>query len=108
MIGTVLLYIEHGDGAAIAHRAIPRGDVRLAVIGDRRQRAVPIQMIDERGSVQALVPAADLVAAESLTAAEEAEYQRLDAQLAGTIGETRTLKRFNSLRLRSLMFGAPR
>jgi hypothetical protein len=105
VIGTVLLYIERGDGAAVAHRAIPRGDVCLAVIDSRRQRAVPIQMIDERGAVQALVPAADLVAAEPLTAAEEAEYRRLDAQLAGTIGEARTLKRFNALRLRSVMFG---
>ena len=106
MIGTVLLYIEHGDGAAVAHRAVPRGDVRLAVVEGRRQRAMPVQMIDERGSVQALVPAADLVPAEPLTAAEEGEYSRLDAQLAGTMGEARTLKRFNSLRLRSVMFGS--
>lgn len=106
MIGTVLLYVEHGDGAAKAHRAIPRGDICLAVIDGRRQRAMPVQMLDERGSVQALVPMSDLVPAEPLTAAEEREYARLDAQLAGTMGEARTLKRFNQLRLRSLMFGS--
>lgn len=105
MIGTVVLYIERGDGAAVAHRAVPRGDVCLAVIDGRRQRAMPVQMLDERGSVQALVPAADLVSAEPLSAAEETEYARLDAHLAGTLGEARTLKRFNALRLRWLMFG---
>jgi hypothetical protein len=104
MIGTVLLYIEHGDGAAVAHRALPSGTVRLAVVEDRRQRAVPVKLVDAHQD--RLVPAADLVAAEPLSAAEEAEYRHLDAQLAGTIGEARTLKRFNALRLRSLMFGA--
>jgi hypothetical protein len=74
------------------------------MIDGRRQRAVPVRLVDERGSVQALVPASDLVPAAALSEAEEAEYLRLDAQLAGTIGEARTLKRFNALRLRSLIF----
>lgn len=103
MIGTVLLFIERGDGAAVAHRALLRGDVRLAVIDDRRQRTVQVKLIDAH--LDRLVPAADLVPAEPLNDAEEAEYRRLDAQLAGTMGEARTLKRFNALRLRSLTFG---
>jgi hypothetical protein len=103
VIGAVLLYIEHGDGAAVAHRALANGRARLAVLEGRRQRAIPVHLLDVRED--RLAPAADVVAAAPLTAAEEAEYQRLDAQLAGTIGEARTLKRFNALRLRSLMFG---
>jgi hypothetical protein len=103
MIGTVLLYIEHGDGAAVAHRAMPSGKPCLATLDDRRQRAQPVKLIDAHED--RLVPAADLAPAELLSDAEEAEYARLDAQLAGTLGDARTLKRFNSLRLRSLMFG---
>jgi hypothetical protein len=103
MIGRVLLYIEHGDGAASAHRAIPNGDVHLAFIDERRQRAIPVKLVDAHED--RVVPAGDLVPAEALSADEEAEYQRLDALLAGTIGEARTLKRFNALRLRSLLFG---
>jgi hypothetical protein len=52
-----------------------------------------------------LVPASDLVPAAPLTDAEEREYDQLDRQLAGTIGEARTLKRFNALRLRWILFG---
>lgn len=97
------LYVENGDGAAKAHRVVPWGQPRLAVIGDRRQRALPVRFIgttDER-----LVPAVDVVPAAPLTDDEEREYQRLDRQLAGTMGEARAVKRFNALRLRSLMFG---
>jgi len=78
---------------------------RLAVIDGRRQRAMPLRLIGEAGTGERLVPTSDLVPAAPLTAAEEAEYARLDAQLAGTLGEARTLKRFNGLRLRSLVFG---
>lgn len=102
MIGAVL-WIERGDGAAIAHRALPTGPVRLAVVEDRRLRAVPIRLAE---GGERLVPANDLAPAAPLTADEEREYARLDAQLAGTMGEARTLKRFNSLRLRSLLFGS--
>jgi hypothetical protein len=73
-----------------------------------RRRSPPARGAGQSWSIarqDRLVPAADLVPAEALTDAEEAEYRRLDAQLAGTIGEARTLKRFNGLRLRSLMFG---
>jgi hypothetical protein len=99
-----VLWIERGDGAAVAHRVIPSGAVRLAVVNDRRQRAVPVRVVghgDER-----LVPASELVPAAPLNALEEDEYQALDQQLAGTIGEAVALKRFNGLRLRSLMFGS--
>jgi hypothetical protein len=106
VIGTVLLYIERGDGAAIAQRALVRGEVRMASFDGRRQRAVPVKLVDARED--RIVRVADLIDAAPLTAAEEAEYRRLDAQLAGTIGEARTLKRFNALRLRSLMFGDER
>lgn len=98
------LWIEHGDGAAIAHRALPIGNVRLAIVDDRRQRAIPIRLIEERQ--ERLIAAGELVAAEPLSAAEEREYEQLDRQLAGTMGEARALKRFNALRLRSLLFGA--
>jgi hypothetical protein len=103
VIGTVLLYIEHGDGAAVGHRALLAGDPCLAVVEDRRQRAVRVKLVGTHQD--RLVPTADLVPAAPLTEEEEAEYRRLDAQLAGTMGEARTLKRFNGLRLRSLMFG---
>jgi hypothetical protein len=102
--GEVLLFIERGDGAAVAHRVQATGNVRLEVVDDRRQRAVPVKLIDMHQ--ERVVPAADIVAAAALTAAEEAEYQKLDAQLAGTVGEARTLRRFNALRLRWLMFGS--
>jgi hypothetical protein len=103
VIGEVLLFIERGDGAAVAHRVMANGKVRLGVVDDRRQRAVPVKLIDMRQ--ERLVPAADVVPATALIAAEEAEYHKLDAQLAGTVGEARALKRFNALRLRWLMFG---
>ena len=98
-----MLWIERGDGAAKPHRVAAVGAVRLAVIDDRRQRAVSIRLageFDER-----LVPAGELVPAAPLTDTEEREYQRLDAQLAGTHGEARALKKFNGLRLRWLLFG---
>ncbi len=98
-----LLWIERGDGAAIAHRAIRCGRPQLAVVDGRRQRAVRIHLIDSRE--ERLVASAELVPAAPLTAEEEREYDRLDRQLAGTIGEARTLRRFHALRLRSLMFG---
>lgn len=100
-----LLWIELGDGAAAAHCVGWAGKPCLAVIDGRRQRAVPIRLANGYGDLNRLVPASELVPATPLTAAEEAEYHRLDAQLAGTLGEARTLKRFNGLRLRSLMFG---
>lgn len=99
------LWIERGDGAAVAHRALPCGPVRLATIEDRRQRALPVRLVGEAGAGERLIPACDLVPATPLTGDEEREYARLDALLAGTMGEARTLKRFNALRLRSLMFG---
>lgn len=99
------LWIECGDGAARAHRAVPVEKPCLAVIDGRRQRAVGIRLVGPHGAAPVLVPQGDLVPAEPLTDTEEREYNRLDCQLAGTIGETRALKRFNSLRLRSLMFG---
>jgi len=101
---TEQLWIESGDGAAKAHRVIPWGQPRLAVIEDRRCRAIPVRFVGSAN--ERLVPATDLVPATPLTEAEEREYQKLDAVLAGTMGEARTLKRFNGLRLRSLIFGA--
>lgn len=107
MIGDhlTMLWIERGDGAAVAHRALPCGPVHLATIDERRQRGTPVRLIGQAGASERLVPSCDLVPAEPLNDAEEAEYRRLDAQLAGTMGEARALKRFNALRLRSLMFG---
>lgn len=102
MIGEAL-YIANGEGAATAERVIPRGPVHLAIVAGRRQRAVEARFSD--GAIR-LVPSSDLALAAPLSASEEAEYQRLDAQLAGTIGEARALKRFNQLRLRSLLFGS--
>jgi hypothetical protein len=106
MIGHQLLYIERGDGAAVAHKALQCGDPRLATLDGRRQRALPLRLLDEAGTEPRLIPAVDLAPAAPLNAAEEVEYRRLDALLAGTLGEARTVKRFNHLRLRSLMFGA--
>ena len=100
-----LLWIERGDGAAVAHRAIRCGRPQLAVVDGRRQRAVRVHLIESRQ--ERLVAASELVPAAPLTPEEEREYDRLDAQLAGTIGEARALKRFNALRLRSLLYPQP-
>lgn len=90
-----ILWIERGDGAARAHRACLLG---------RRRAAATIALLDGGGRRD--VPAAEIVPAAPLTAAEEREYQRLDAELAGTHGEARKLRRFNGLRLRSLVYPA--
>lgn len=96
------LWIENGEGAAKAHRVILAGPPRRAAIGGKVRHAVEVR---EPGSAASrLVPCADLVDAAPLTAADEAEYRRLDARLAGTKGDAALLRRFNALRLRSLMF----
>lgn len=97
-----LLWIERGDGAAVAHRAIRCGKPQLAIVDGRRQRAVRIHLIEQRS--ERLVAATELVPAAPLSAEEEQEYARLERQLAGTLGEARSLKRFNGLRLRSTLF----
>ncbi|HEX5183619.1 MAG TPA: hypothetical protein VFW19_10770 [Allosphingosinicella sp.] len=97
------LWIENGDGAAVAHRVIATGSPRLAEIGAHRRRAVPIQIV---GGDRRIVPVSELTEAAPLSTADEAEYRRLDAELAGTIGDGAKLARFNALRLRSIMFGS--
>ncbi|MEA3017330.1 MAG: hypothetical protein QOI38_2052 [Sphingomonadales bacterium] len=91
-----VLWIENGDGAARGHRA--------CLIGRNRTKAT-IALL-ERGGDRREVAVAELTAAEPLTADEEREYERLDAELAGTIGEARKLRRFNALRIRSLIYPA--
>lgn len=97
------LWIANGEGAAKAHRVLIAGPVKLAEVDGRRQRAQPVRQV-ERGGAAVLVPARDIVPAAPLTPAEEREYDRLDRALAGTIGDTDKLRRFNALRLRSLLF----
>lgn len=95
-----MLWIENGEGAALAHRVTIAGKPFFQPIEGRRQRAVKI-----RGDcLDRYVPMTELTAAAPLSPAEEAEYRRLDRELAGTIGDARKLKRFNALRLRSLLF----
>ncbi len=103
MIGEQL-WIERGDGAAKAHRCILAGRARLDTVAGKRRRVVPIQIVESRARRD--VPASELAPATPLTAAEEREYDRLDAALAGTFGEADLLRKFNALRLRSLMFGS--
>lgn len=98
------LWIENGDGAAVAHRVIATGSPMLADIDAHRRRAVPIQIV---GGERRIVPVSELTEAAPLSPADEAEYRRLDVELAGTIGDSGKLARFNALRLRSVLFGAP-
>lgn len=91
-----VLWIERPEGAAVAHRAC---------LIERGRKTAAIALLDGSGARRE-VPAGDLVPAAPLGALEEAEYQKLDRQLAGTIGDSRKLRRFNALRLRSLLFPA--
>lgn len=102
MIGEKL-WIAHGDGAAAAHRIVVAGKPRLVEVGGKRRRAVAVRLLGDGG--MRTVPVSDLTDAAPLSPAEEREYDHLDAQLAGTFGEADTLRRFNALRLRSLLFG---
>lgn len=103
------IWIENGAGAARAHRVVRVGPVHLAPIGESRRRAVLIQSVERAGDPTRLVPVSELTAAAPLSAAEEAEFHRLDRELAGTKGEAGRLSRFNALRLRSLIYDpAPR
>jgi hypothetical protein len=98
------LWIERGDGAAVAHRVIRLGKPFRGVSFGTRRTLIDVALLDSGGRASA--PVAELADARPLTAAEEAEYDRLDAKLAGTIGDARTLRRFNALRLRSLTYGS--
>ncbi|HEX8224487.1 MAG TPA: hypothetical protein VF605_11785 [Allosphingosinicella sp.] len=90
-----ILWIERPDGAAVAHkvRAIEPG-----------RKTTKIVLLDGSGARHD-VPTGDLTPAAPVTAAERAEYHRLDAELAGTIGDSRKLRRFNMLRLRWIVCG---
>lgn len=90
-----VLWIEWGEGAARGHRA--------CLLGRGRGKAT-IALLDCGGRRD--VPAGELVPAAPLSAEEEREYDRLDAELAGTLGEGRKLRRFNGLRIRGLLFPA--
>lgn len=101
------LWIEKGDGAAVAHRCVLAGSGKptLHQFEGRRQRCLCIRIIGGDGSLLA-APVNDVVPAAPLSAAEEAEYQRLDLKLSRSPrGDAGDLRRFNSLRLRWLMFG---
>lgn len=89
------LWIENGGGAPKAHLA--------RIVGRKRSRREIILVNENRGRL--VVPAAELTDPKPLTTAEVREYDRLDAKLACTYGEQRTLTRFNALRLRALAYG---
>jgi hypothetical protein len=99
------LWIENGGGAPTAHRVILSGRPHHAVIDGRKRRAIIVRKVNTIGEGSLVVAMAELTEAAPLSAADEAEYQRLDAELAGTIGDSAKLVRFNALRLRWLMFG---
>lgn len=101
MIGE-MLWIENGDGAAVAHRGIVRGRPHLVSFDGRKQRAVLFRPVGR--FLDTVVPVTHLTEAAPLSEAEEREYQRLDSELARTVGDSRKLRRFNALRLRSLIF----
>jgi hypothetical protein len=90
-----ILWIERPAGAAVAHkaRAIEPG-----------RKITKIVLLDGSGARRD-VPTGELAPARPLTAAEVADYHRLDAELAGTIGDSRKLARFNALRLRWIAYG---
>lgn len=93
------LWIEHGDGAARAHP--------VCILG-RRGRETVVRLLDGNDTAARAVKPAEIVPAAPLSPHEEAEYQRLDRELAGTLGDKRKLRRFNALRLRSLACPGPR
>lgn len=97
------LWVERGDGAPIGHRVVEIGKPFKGTHFGKRTTLVDVCLIDTGARTAA--PMSELVPAAPLTAAEEAEYLELDMQLAGTIGDARKLRRFNGLRLRSLLFG---
>lgn len=92
-----VLWIERPDGAAVARkaRAIEPG-----------RKTTKIVLLDGSGTRRD-VPTAELAPARPLSADEVAEYECLDAELAGTIGDSRKLRRFNALRLRAIIYGEP-
>ena len=102
------LWIERGGDATTAHRVVAIGPTHIAQVDGRRCRAVLVRKIDRTGEGSVLVPAAELTEAAPLSADDEREYARLDAELAGTIGDTAKLRRFNALRLRGLVYGDAR
>jgi hypothetical protein len=101
------LWIERPAGAARAHPVLLAGPAHRATIDGRRCLAILVRKVEAQGEGARLVPLAHVTEAAPLSAAEEAEYARLDAALAGTHGEARKLARFNALRLRSLLFPSP-
>jgi hypothetical protein len=98
------LWIEMPGEVAVPHRVIPVGDPQLAEVGGRRQRSIAVRRIGD-GYGPFLVPIAELVDAAPLTPAEIADYDRLDGELAGTIGDSRKLRAFNGLLHRRQIYG---
>lgn len=84
-----------------------RGNVTCPEDGSER-RAI-VYLAGEIGRTGTLVvPANELFPTSPTSLADEAEYDRLDALIAGTRGDRRQLHPFHALRLRSLIYGSER
>lgn len=97
------LWIEMPGEVARPHRVLPIGQPRIAEVHGRRQRAIDVRVLGGFGIV--LVPVAELTEAAPLSAAELADYDRLDGELAGTIGDRRKVRAFMTLFHRRQLFG---
>lgn len=97
------LWIEMPGEVARPHRVLPIGKPCLAEVAGRRQRAIEVREIGTPGSI--MIPLAELTDAAPLSPADLAEYDRLDAELAGTIGDRKKLLPFMALLWRRDLFG---
>lgn len=97
------LWIEMPGEVARPHRVVPIGEPRLVELDGRRQRAITVRTLDHLGVVT--IPVAELAEAAPLSAADVAEYDRLDGELAGTIGDRKKLLPFMALFWRRQLFG---
>jgi hypothetical protein len=99
------LWLQMPGEVASAHRVVLAGQPCMAEVRGQRTRAVAVRKIAAAHEGAILVPLAELLNAAPLSAADRAEYDRLDRQLAGTHGERRALRAFFGLLHRSVTYG---
>ena len=99
------LWLQMPGEVATAHRVVVTGQPVMAEVRGQRTRAIPVRKISAAHEGTHLVPAAELLDATPLSPAEQAEYRRLDGQLAGTIGDRRRLLAFFGLVHRAAIYG---
>ncbi|HYD12714.1 MAG TPA: hypothetical protein VEC11_07690 [Allosphingosinicella sp.] len=99
------LWLQMPGEVASACRVVLTGQPIMAEIRGQRTRAFPVRKISAAHEGTHLAPAAELLDAAPLSAAEQAEYAQLDRKLAGTIGDRRVLRAFFGLLHRAAIYG---